>query len=198
MNTEPGGPECPEDDLAAAQARIRQLEDRLCEAEQELKAANDIIDEQDFNIECLRLQLEAADLMLDEAAAARRKLERQIADLEDAEPDEPCSLVIPVPGAADQRQPMRFSPVLPRTLKATQDDLASLEALVGRLGWEEMMYHLGVIIGRQAVEAAEADRPNKKSLEVAADMVCLWGPSFHWCDEAVCRELRERLNSGSR
>jgi septal ring factor EnvC (AmiA/AmiB activator) len=94
----------PEPDLAAAQAGIRQLEDRLCETEQELKAANDIIDEQDFDIECLRLQLETADQMLDEAAAARRKLERRIADLED-EHDDPCPVIVPVP--QDQAPPQR-------------------------------------------------------------------------------------------
>ena len=95
----------PKPDLAAAQARIRQLEDRLCEAEQELKAANAIIDEQDFNIECLRLQLETADLMLDEAAAVRRNLERRIADLED-EHDAPCPVIVPVAKEqADPQQP---------------------------------------------------------------------------------------------
>ena len=100
MNTEPIRPGRPKADLAAAQDRIRQLEDKLCEAEQELKAASEIIDEQDFNIECLRLQLEAADLAIDEAAEARRRLERRIADLEDAESDElddPCPVIVPVP-----------------------------------------------------------------------------------------------------
>ncbi len=100
MNAKPDEPERPEADLAAAQGRIRQLEDQLCEAEQELKAASEIIDEQDFNIECLRLQLEAADLAIDEAAEARRRLERRIADLEDAEADElddPCPVIVPVP-----------------------------------------------------------------------------------------------------
>ena len=94
MKAEPDQPGS-EADLAAAQARIRQLEDQLCEAERELKAANDIIDVQDFNIECLRLQLETADLMLDEATAARRKLERRIADLVD-EHDDPCPVIVPV------------------------------------------------------------------------------------------------------
>ena len=84
-------------DLAAAQARIHRLEDQLAEAEQELKAASDIIAEQEVTIECQRLQLEAADLSLDEAAEARRKLERRIADLEDALADEPCPVIVPVP-----------------------------------------------------------------------------------------------------
>jgi hypothetical protein len=96
MNTKPDQPGCPEGDLSAAQDRIRLLEERLCEAEQELKAASEIIGEQDFNIECLRLQLEAADLMLDEAVEARRKLERRIADLDDEHAD-PCAVIVSVP-----------------------------------------------------------------------------------------------------
>jgi TolA-binding protein len=97
MNTDPDRPGCPEDSPTAAQARIQQLEDQLCEAEQELKAASDISDEQDFKIECLRLQLETADMMLDEGAEARRKLERRIAELEEAVSDEPCPMIAPVP-----------------------------------------------------------------------------------------------------
>jgi len=100
MTSKPDEPERPEVDLAAAKVRIRQLEDKLCEAEQELKAASEIIDQQDFNIECLRLQLETADLMIDEAAEARRRLERRIADLENAESDDlndPCPVIVPVP-----------------------------------------------------------------------------------------------------
>jgi uncharacterized coiled-coil protein SlyX len=85
----------PEPDLAAAQARIRQLEEQLCEAEQELKAASDIIAEQEGTIECLRLQLETTDQMLDEASEACRRLERRIADLED-EDDDPCPVIVPV------------------------------------------------------------------------------------------------------
>ena len=56
MNAQPERPACPEADLAAAQARIRQLEGELVEAEQELKAASDIISEQEVSLECLRLQ----------------------------------------------------------------------------------------------------------------------------------------------
>jgi septal ring factor EnvC (AmiA/AmiB activator) len=96
MNAEPNRPGCPEADLAAAQARIRQLEEQLCEAEQELAAASDIIDEQGVAIECLRLQLEAAELTIDEAAEARRRLERRVADLEDENAD-PCPVIAPMP-----------------------------------------------------------------------------------------------------
>ena len=94
-------------DLADAQARIRQLEDELAEAEQELKAADDIICEQEITIECQRVQLEAADLSLDEAAEARRKLERRIADLEDALVDESCTFIAPAPVAGDQALPQQ-------------------------------------------------------------------------------------------
>ena len=47
---------------------------------------------------------------------------------------------------------LKFKPVPPVILKATDADLATLEALVSKLGWEEMMYRLGVIISRQAQE----------------------------------------------
>lgn len=89
MNTSPVQPEPPEPDLDAAQERIRELE-------QELQAASDIIDEQEIAIECLRIQLEAAGLTIDEGTAARRKLEARIADLEDELPDEPCHVPIPM------------------------------------------------------------------------------------------------------
>lgn len=89
MNTSPNQPERPEDELDETQDRIRELE-------QELEAASSIIKEQEVQIECLRIQLEDACLTIDEAAAARRKLEQQIADLEDDLADEPCP--VPVPG----------------------------------------------------------------------------------------------------
>ena len=89
MNTSPDQPEFPEPDLDDTQ-------DRILELEQELEAASSIINERDVQIECLRIQLEDACLTIDEAAAARRKLEQRIADLEDAFADEPCP--VPVPG----------------------------------------------------------------------------------------------------
>jgi len=84
---------------------------------------------------------------------------------------------------------MQFKPYPPMTLKATDADVATLEALVGKLGWEELMYRLGVIIARQTQEATG---PNKGALEAAASLVGLWGPSFYWCDEEVCRKLEEQ------
>lgn len=81
----PGPSACPEGNLAAAQDRIRQLEDKLCEAEQELKAANEIIEEQDWKIEELKVQLDGADMLLEDAAEARRKLERRLAEAEQAQ-----------------------------------------------------------------------------------------------------------------
>jgi TolA-binding protein len=96
MNAVPNQPEHPEADLAAAQDRIQQLEEKLSEAEQELEAASDIINEQQVQIECLRIQLEDACLTIDEGTAARRKLEERIADLEDELVDEPCQ--VPMPG----------------------------------------------------------------------------------------------------
>jgi len=81
----PAGPSaCPEGNLAA-EDRIRQLEDKLCEAEQELKAATEIIEEQDWKIEELKLELEGAGLWLEEGAEARRKLERRLAEAEQAQ-----------------------------------------------------------------------------------------------------------------
>jgi hypothetical protein len=59
-------------------------------------AASEIINEQEITIECLRTQLEEAVLTIDEAAEARRKLERRIAGLE-GEHDSPCPVVVPVP-----------------------------------------------------------------------------------------------------
>lgn len=107
MNHEPESPGCLDDDLDAAQARIRRLEDQLAETEQELKAASDIIADLEIQVECLRIQLEAADLTIDEAAATRRKLERRVADLEDALATEPCPVVAPVPAPKDQAPPQQ-------------------------------------------------------------------------------------------
>ena len=83
---------------------------------------------------------------------------------------------------------LKFTPVPPAKLTATDTDVATLEALVGKLGWEEVMYRLGVLITRQAEETTG---PPKGALEAAASLVGLWGPSFHFCDEQVCRELME-------
>jgi len=185
MNTEPNQSERPEAHLDDTQARIRELEEKLCEAEQELDEATDIIKEQQVNFQ--RTQLEAADLKIDEGKAARTKLEQRIADLE----DEPC----PVPVVQEERRSgavaLTFKPVPPAILKATQTDLATLEALIGKLGWEELMYRLGVLITRQA---QETQGPHKGALEAAASLVNLWGPSFYWCSEDVCRALEEQEN----
>ncbi|HEY7328087.1 MAG TPA: hypothetical protein VH592_10625 [Gemmataceae bacterium] len=191
MNAVPNHPERPEGDLAAAQARIQELEEKLCEAEQELEAATDLIAELQVNFECQRTQLEEAGFTIDEATATRRKLEDRIADLEDELTDEPC----PVPVLHKERRSgvaaLKFKPVPPATPKATPTDLATLEALVGKLGWEEFMYHVGMLLAKHA---NDAQGPNKGALEVAANMVGLWGPSFYWCDEEVCRALMEQEN----
>jgi hypothetical protein len=84
---------------------------------------------------------------------------------------------------------LKFKPYPPDSLKATQADLAAIEALVDKLGWKELMYRLGVLITRQA---EETNGPHKGALEAAANVVSLWGPSFHWCDEQVCRELMDK------
>ncbi len=81
----PGPSAWPEGNLAAAQERIRELEDALCDCEQELIAANEIIEEQDWKIEELKVQLDGADMMLEDAAEARRKLERRLAEAEQAQ-----------------------------------------------------------------------------------------------------------------
>ncbi len=176
MNCEPDRPGRPEDNLAAAQ----HLEDKLCEAEQELEAATDIINEQQVNIECLRTQLEAADLTIDEAAAARRKLDQRITDLEDEMADEPCPVPVTKAEGSKSAIALKFKPYPPAILKATNTDLAALEALVVKLGWEELMYHVGMLLAKHA---NDAQGPNKGALEVAASLVGLWGPSFYWCDE---------------
>lgn len=91
--------------------------------------------------------------------------------------------------------PMTFTPFPPSTLRATDADVATLEALVGKLGWEETMYHLGVLITRQA---QETQGPHKGALEAAASLVSLWGPSFHFCNEEVCRDLMDSQQSRRR
>jgi hypothetical protein len=53
------------------------------------------------------------------------------------------------------------------------------------------MFRLGVLITRQAEETTG---PHKGALEAASSLVNLWGPSFYWCDETVCRELEEQEN----
>jgi uncharacterized coiled-coil protein SlyX len=189
MKPVPNPPERPEADLTTAQDRIRQLEEKLCEAEQELDEATDIINDQQVNFECLRTQLEAADLKIDEATATRRKLEERIADLEDEVEDEPCHVPVTQAEGSKSGAALQFTPYPPDRLKATQTDLSALEALVKKLGWEELMYRLGVIITRQA---QETQGPHKGALEAAASLVNLWGPSFYWCNEEVCRALMEQ------
>ena len=76
---------CPEGDLAAARQRICELEAALCDCGQELTAANEIIEEQDWRIEELKLELEGAGMMLNEKEEARRKLERRLDEAEDAQ-----------------------------------------------------------------------------------------------------------------
>src|SRR3954452_2534263 len=90
MDHEPGEPlpertVSPPDQLPVALDRIRELEEALCDSEQELKAAKEIIEEQDWRIEELKLELEGADMMLEDGAEARRKLERHLAEAEDAQ-----------------------------------------------------------------------------------------------------------------
>ncbi len=190
MNPVPNPPDRPEADLTTAQDRIRQLEEKLCEAEQELEAATDIITDQQVNFECLRTQLEAADLKIDEATATRRMLEDRIADLEDELVDEPCSVIAKAEGTKSAAR-LQFEPYPPDRLKATPTDLATLEALVDKLGWEEIMYRLGVLIARQAQETTG---PHKGALEAAASLLGWWGPSFHFCDEEVCRAVMKRTS----
>lgn len=72
----------PPEDLASARQRIRELEDSLVDAEQELAAAASIIEEQDCEIEDLKFRLEGADLVLDLEAETRRTLERRLAEVE--------------------------------------------------------------------------------------------------------------------
>lgn len=104
MNS-PDQPEPPEADLAVAQDRILELEEKLSEAEQELEAATEIISDQQITIECQRIQLEAADLKIDEGEAARRKLKQRIADLEDELVDESCPVIVAAPATKDQPSP---------------------------------------------------------------------------------------------
>jgi TolA-binding protein len=196
MNAVPNQPERSEAGLAAAQARIRELEEKLCEAEQELDEATDIIKEQQVQIECQRTQLEEAGFTIDELTVTRRKLEERVADLEDELADEPCPVNAKEEGSKSAAA-LQFKPYPPAILKATPTDLAELEALVDKLGWEELMYRLGVIITRQAEETSG---PHKGAMEAAANLVGLWGPSFHFCDEEVCRKLdeQERLRMSKR
>jgi hypothetical protein len=182
MNALPEEPAHSDDAFAAAKERILELE-------QELDAASSIINERDVQIECLRIQLQEADLKIDEAEATRRKLEQRIADPEDELADEPCPIPVVQQERRSEAVALTFKPYPPDRLKATQTDLGTLEALVGKLGWEELMYRLGVLITRQAQETTG---PHKGALEAAASLVNLWGPSFYWCDEDVCRKLEEQ------
>lgn len=74
-----------EDRLTVAQERIRELEAALCDCKQELAAASEIIEEQDWRNEEMKLELEGADMMLEDAAEARRKLEWRMAEAEQAQ-----------------------------------------------------------------------------------------------------------------
>lgn len=74
----------------SAPARVRQLEAELLGCEDELLA-------KDARIEELRTQLEQADMLLDECAEARRKLQKRVDELED-EFLPPCAVSEPSPG----------------------------------------------------------------------------------------------------
>ena len=72
--------------LAAAQRRVCQLEADLLECEDEILVKDD-------RIMSLEMQLEHADMLLDECAAERRKLQQRVDELED-EYVPPCPVVV--------------------------------------------------------------------------------------------------------
>ena len=72
--------------LAAAQRRVCQLEADLLECEDEILVKDD-------RIMSLEMQLEHADVLLDECAAERRKLQQRVDELED-EYVPPCPVVV--------------------------------------------------------------------------------------------------------
>ncbi len=72
-----------------------------------------------------------------------------------------------------------MDPCPPRTIRADDQDLAALHALVAKLGYEEVIYHLTV---RLLEDAGRATGPEKGATEAGANVMSRWGPSFHWCD----------------
>jgi uncharacterized coiled-coil protein SlyX len=62
--------------VSTAERRIRELEELLCEAEQELEAATAIIAEQDRQLDLLKFQLEEAELVAELSDMRCRKLEQ--------------------------------------------------------------------------------------------------------------------------
>jgi chromosome segregation ATPase len=84
-DSDPNSPQPIELDLASAHRRVSELEAELRECEDELLLKEGEIDD-------LRIQLELADLILDECGAARRKLQQRVDELED-EFVPPCAVV---------------------------------------------------------------------------------------------------------
>lgn len=79
-------PACCRATVHTADQRVRELEELLCEAEQELEAAGSIIAEQDKQLEALKRQLEEMQFISDLSEIQCRKLEQDAKRLANKQP----------------------------------------------------------------------------------------------------------------
>jgi hypothetical protein len=72
-----------------------------------------------------------------------------------------------------------YRPDPPVSLKATQEDLGQLAALVDRLGWQEVLFRVGQLLAQHCHQAT-GDR--KGSLRAVCNHINFIVPGAHWCD----------------
>lgn len=75
-----------------------------------------------------------------------------------------------------------YEPESPKQLTATPDDLAALEALVGRIGWHEMMYRVGQLLAKSHQQASGH---RQSALRGLANYVNFIVPGAYWCDHEL-------------
>jgi hypothetical protein len=70
----------------------------------------------------------------------------------------------------------------PTELRATQEDVSSLESLVQRVGWHETLWRIGQLLVKHC-RAASGTR--KGALRAAANHVNFIVPGLHWCNHSL-------------
>jgi hypothetical protein len=89
---------------------------------------------------------------------------------------------------------MAMKPTPPAPTKATASDLLQLALLVGKMGWEEFMFHVGNLLDK---EYREADGPHQGALKAGRDVIWTFVNSFHYCDPQNAAGLIEEIRKAS-